>query len=202
MGQTLGTTFVWQAPTEVDDADDADNADTAEPGGAPLLLPVELSEDVAIPKRGSAGAAGYDLSAAVAVTLPPNSEFVCVQTGVKVVMDAPSIRACMVQSTALCAEVRARSGLTRKGIVAFHGTIDSDYRGEVGVLLKNTTDEPFDIDVGDRIAQLVFQIAILPTLAPYENVASAFPTDRGEGGFGSTGVRVAPHPYVQEIEGA
>ena len=84
------------------------------------------------------------------------------------------------------AQIRPRSGLTSKGIDAKFGTIDSDYRGEISVIQHNTTDTPFKIIHGDRIAQLV--------IAKYEQVElievkSLSSTERGEGGFGHTGVK-------------
>ena len=85
------------------------------------------------------------------------------------------------------AQVRPRSGLALKnGITCLNspGTIDADYRGEVGVILANLSNEPFIIHNGDRIAQLV--IAKHET-AEWEIVDSLSETDRGSGGFGSTG---------------
>lgn len=83
------------------------------------------------------------------------------------------------------AQVRGRSGLNRKqGIVVPVGTIDADYRGEIGVVLYNLSREPVTIMHGDRIAQLV----ICPVIqAEWEQVENLDKTDRGEGGFGSTG---------------
>ena len=89
-------------------------------------------------------------------------------------------------------QVRPRSGLAlRHGIVLPNspGTIDSDYRGEVKVILQNTGDEPFTVRRGDRIAQLV----IAPVAdAVWEERASLDETQRGEGGFGSSGRGAAP----------
>lgn len=86
------------------------------------------------------------------------------------------------------AQVRPRSGLAaKKGITCLNspGTIDSDYRGEVKVILINHSEEPFVINDGDRIAQMV--IARHDT-ASFEVVTSLDETERGAGGFGSTGV--------------
>ena len=86
-------------------------------------------------------------------------------------------------------QVRPRSGLAyKKGITVLNspGTIDADYRGEVGVLLINLSSEPFVVENGERIAQLVFaQVA----QAEWEKAIVLSDTDRGEGGFGSTGVK-------------
>ena len=83
------------------------------------------------------------------------------------------------------AQVRGRSGLNRDhGIVVPVGTIDADYRGEIGVVVYNISREPYIIKPGDRIAQLV----ICPVVqADWQQVDHLDKTDRGEGGFGSTG---------------
>ena len=84
------------------------------------------------------------------------------------------------------AQIRPRSGLSlKKGIVAILGTIDADYRGEIGVILVNLSSQDFTINDGDRIAQLV--IAKYET-AIWEEVENLDETNRGEGGFGSSGV--------------
>lgn len=84
-------------------------------------------------------------------------------------------------------QVRSRSGLSLKnGIVAINapGTIDSDYRGEVKILLANMSNEPYVINDGDRVAQLV---VARYERAEWQEVAELDATDRGEGGFGHTG---------------
>lgn len=83
------------------------------------------------------------------------------------------------------AQVRGRSGLNRDhGIVVPTGTIDADYRGEIGVVVYNLSREPHTIHPGDRIAQLVISPVIQ---ADWQQVDNLDKTDRGEGGFGSTG---------------
>lgn len=85
------------------------------------------------------------------------------------------------------AQVRPRSGLAlKKGITVLNspGTIDADYRGEVGVILINLSQNPFVIEDGDRIAQLVFAKV---EQADWKQAEALSSTDRGEGGFGSTG---------------
>lgn len=86
-------------------------------------------------------------------------------------------------------QVRPRSGLAlKKGISVLNspGTIDADYRGEVGVILINLSNETFTIENGERIAQLVFAKV---EQAAWEQVEVLTETDRGTGGFGSTGVK-------------
>ncbi|WGK65771.1 dUTP diphosphatase [Croceiramulus getboli] len=87
------------------------------------------------------------------------------------------------------AQVRPRSGLAaKKGVTVLNapGTIDADYRGDVGVILINLSQEDFTVHSGDRIAQLVIA---KHERASWEEVADLTTTDRGEGGFGSTGVQ-------------
>ncbi|OBQ54964.1 dUTP diphosphatase [Tamlana sp. s12] len=87
------------------------------------------------------------------------------------------------------AQVRPRSGLAaKKGVTVLNapGTIDADYRGEIGVILVNLSHENFTIQNGERIAQLVIA---KHERAEWEVVEALTETDRGEGGFGSTGVK-------------
>ncbi len=87
------------------------------------------------------------------------------------------------------AQVRPRSGLAaKKGITVLNapGTIDADYRGEIGVILVNLSNEKFTIENGERIAQLVIA---KHERADWEEVSVLSETDRGEGGFGSTGIK-------------
>ena len=132
-----------------------------------------------LPAYQSAGAAGVDLLAAVAKGSP--------------LLLAPGARALVPTGLVLQlplgfeAQVRPRSGLAlRHGITVLNspGTIDSDYRGEVQVLLANLGQEPFAIARGERIAQLVVQLVAQARLV---EVAEIAPTRRGAGGFGSTG---------------
>jgi dUTP pyrophosphatase len=134
------------------------------------------AEDLPLPAYATAGAAGLDLRAAVAarVVVAPG-ERVLVPTGLRVGVP-----------TGYEAQVRPRSGLAlRHGIVLPNapGTIDSDYRGEVQVILWNTGAEPFAIARGDRIAQLV----VAPVARVELEEGSLDETPRGAGGFGSTG---------------
>jgi len=87
------------------------------------------------------------------------------------------------------AQVRPRSGLAaKKGITVLNapGTVDADYRGEIGVILVNLSKEPFTIENGERIAQLVIA---QHARAEWMEVEELSTTDRGAGGFGSTGVK-------------
>jgi dUTP pyrophosphatase len=135
--------------------------------------------DLPLPAYQSAGAAGMDLLAAVdkPVTLQPGARAL-VPTGL--VLEIPA---------GFEGQVRPRSGLAlRHGITALNspGTIDSDYRGEVQVLLANLGDEPFAIARGERIAQLIVQRVERAELVATNSISV---TVRGAGGFGSTGTR-------------
>ena len=137
------------------------------------------SEGLALPAYETSGSAGMDLRAAIAegetITLQPGARAI-IPTGLKIALE-PGYEA----------QIRPRSGLAFKhGVTCINspGTVDSDYRGEVGVLLINHGQVAFDIKRGERIAQMV--------IARYEQaelslVDSLDETLRGEGGFGSTG---------------
>ncbi|CAD6936573.1 unnamed protein product [Tilletia controversa] len=127
-----------------------------------------------LPTRGSAAAAGYDLYAAEDVLLPGGNGRKVVPTGIKLAVP----EGCY-------GRVAPRSGLASKhGIDVGAGVIDADYRGLLGVLLFNFGDADFQIKAGDRIAQLVLEQIRTPDVAEVENLEE---TDRGAGGFGSTG---------------
>jgi dUTP pyrophosphatase len=130
---------------------------------------------VPLPAQASAGAAGYDICSSTALVLPPG-EYAKVPTGLKLAIPE-----------GFEAQVRPRSGLAAKhGVTVLNapGTIDSDYRGEVCVLLVNHGKAPLSIEKGMRIAQLVFSRV---QIVDFVNVSSLSETDRGQGGFGSTG---------------
>lgn len=135
------------------------------------------AHDLPLPERASAGASGYDLRAALAAPLVLNpGARALVPTGL--VLEIPA---------GWEGQVRPRSGLAlRCGVTVANapGTIDSDYRGEVGVLLVNLGHEPVTLHRGDRIAQLVF--AQVETVE-WEESAELAESTRGPGGFGSTG---------------
>ena len=133
-----------------------------------------------LPVYGSDQAAGADLCACLGIGLTMTIEphkWAIVPTGVRISLPA-----------GYEAQVRPRSGLAAKsGISVLNspGTVDSDYRGEIKVILINHSDVPFVIKDGDRIAQMV--IARHET-ASFTVVTSLDETARGEGGFGSTGI--------------
>jgi dUTP pyrophosphatase len=137
----------------------------------------KLTASASLPEYFSPGAAGMDLAAAIpeALTVPPG-EFRLVPCGIAIALPE-----------GFEAQVRPRSGLaSRHGITVLNtpGTIDSDYRGEVKVLLINLGRQPFSVDPGSRIAQLV----VAPVARVEWHPSDTLPgTDRGGGGFGHTG---------------
>jgi dUTP pyrophosphatase len=140
------------------------------------------AEDLPLPRYASAGAAGLDLPAAVEGerVLAPG-ERALIPTGFRIELPA-----------GYEAQVRPRSGLAlRHGVLLPNapGTIDSDYRGELRVILWNTGPEPFRLRRGDRVAQLVVAPVARAALVPVEALDA---TARGEGGFGHTGRSTAP----------
>jgi dUTP pyrophosphatase len=136
-------------------------------------------EGLALPAYQSAHAAGLDLLAAV----PADSPLILV----------PGQRALVPTGLTIAlppgyeAQVRPRSGLaSTHGVTVLNapGTVDADYRGEIGVLLVNHGDAPFPIHRGERIAQMVIAAVVRAELVPAVALSA---TERGGGGFGSTG---------------
>ena len=169
-------------------------------------IPTELAGGYeiacAVPVRATARAAGFDLRAVESLALPPASTIggvgTIVPTGIKLALDSDEIHGRISPDTVLYGDIRGRSSLAKKGIRVFQGTIDADYRGEIRVLMFNDTDEAFEIQAGDRIAQLLIQIALIPAFEKIDDIQAAYSSDRGEGGFGSTGVReVVASPTVE-----
>lgn len=137
-----------------------------------------LGKEIPLPSYATAGSAAMDLRACV-------RESVVIAPGARVVV--PSGIAIALPSADYVALVFARSGLAAKGGVCLAngvGVIDSDYRGEIGVALLNTGSEPYTILPGDRVAQLMVTPVVQPQLELVEQLPE---TDRGAGGFGSTG---------------
>jgi dUTP pyrophosphatase len=131
-------------------------------------------EGLELPRYATDGAAGMDVLAAEDVTLAPGARH-AVATGLAVAIP-PGYEI----------QVRPRSGLALKHGISVPntpGTIDSDYRGELKVILINHGGEPFEIHRGDRVAQLVLAPV---TIAQWQEVAELDATERGAGGFGST----------------
>ena len=143
-----------------------------------LIKYTKLNEYAQEPTRGSVAAAGYDLYAAISdsITIPPHST-VKIGTGLAFALPNNTFAA-----------IFARSGLaTKQGLRPANcvGVCDSDYRGEYIVAVHNDTNEEKIIEPNERIAQMVL-MPYIPMM--FEEVESLDETERGEGGFGSTGV--------------
>ena len=142
-----------------------------------LTKRVAGAEDLPLPRYMTGGAAGMDLYAAVnePVTIFPG-EIKLISTGLQVALPQ-----------GYEAQIRPRSGLAlRNGLsmVNTPGTIDADYRGEIGVIMINFGREPFQINRGDRIAQMIFNKVAMGELI---EVCDLDQTERSSGGFGHTG---------------
>jgi dUTP pyrophosphatase len=138
-----------------------------------MAIEVKVEGGGALPEYASSGAAGADLRASRELVLPPRGRAV-VPTDLK--LEIPPDHVGLVWP---------RSGLAaRHGIDTLAGVIDSDYRGEVGVVLVNHGDEPFRIQQGDRVAQLLLQRVERARFTRRERIQASA---RCEAGFGSTG---------------
>lgn len=138
-----------------------------------------LGTEIPAPAYATDGSAALDLRACLdtAVTIPPHGQLL-IKTGLAINMTDPG----------LVAIVASRSGLSLKHQVHVAqgiGVVDSDYHGEIGVILANSGSQPYDVQPGDRIAQLMFQPVVQVSLDFVDGFSTE--TNRGEGGFGSTG---------------
>uniref|UniRef100_A0A2K6FK35 Deoxyuridine 5'-triphosphate nucleotidohydrolase n=1 Tax=Propithecus coquereli TaxID=379532 RepID=A0A2K6FK35_PROCO len=144
----------------------------AEEGSMQLRF-ARLSEHATAPTRGSARAAGYDLYSAYDYTIP-SMEKTVVKTDIQIALPSGCY-----------GRVAPRSGLAAKHFIDVGaGVIDEDYRGNVGVVLFNFGKEKFEVKKGDRIAQLICERIFYPEI---KEVQVLDDTERGSGGFGSTG---------------
>ncbi len=141
-----------------------------------VKVKILLKDRRVLPQYMSAGASGFDLRAWIEkpVTINPG-RWALIPTGIH--LEIPE---------GFEVQVRPRSGLATKGITVLNtpGTIDSDYRGEVKVILINLSHEPYTVKPGERIAQAVLAKVYK---ADFELAEELTRTERGEGGFGSTG---------------
>ena len=140
----------------------------------PVLLVKKLSENATLPVRGSAGAAGYDLASAEDTVIPARGKGI-VKTDLSIAAPPGTY-----------ARIAPRSGLAvKKFIDTGAGVVDEDYRGAVGVVLFNHSDEDFEVKKGDRVAQMILERIMTPEVVEVESLDD---TTRGAGGYGSTGV--------------
>ncbi len=133
----------------------------------------KLSETAVLPTRGSEFAAAVDMYASVPGVIPAHG-FTSISTGVAVAVPH-----------GYYARIAPRSGLSAKnGIFTLAGVVDSDYRGEVIVVLANHSDVDYEIKVGDRVAQMIIEAIITPEPVFVDELED---TQRGANGLGSTG---------------
>lgn len=144
-----------------------------------VVLKIKKLSDVPTPAYQTEHSAGVDLHAAVKkTTILEPGESALIPSGLKIALPQ-----------GYEAQIRPRSGLALKkqiSIVNTPGTIDSDYRGEVGVILINHGKEPFTVNHGDRIAQMIINKVEKADIIEVDELEE---TDRGQGGFGSTGIK-------------
>ena len=141
-----------------------------------MKVKIKLDKGAKMPERKTFGAAGYDIFSNEDVRMMPDAIIpYIIRTGVYV--EVP---------LGYEIQVRSRSGLAKDGIFVVNspGTIDSDYRGEIKVILYNISGEGKTLNKGDRIAQLV--LSKVPSIE-FEEITELSETDRGGNGFGSTG---------------
>ena len=138
----------------------------------PLLIKI-ISETGNVPKYGTDFSSGVDLQS-IENKIVKAGETTLIKTGIKISMPK-----------GVEAQIRPRSGLAlKKNVGAIFGTIDSDYRGPVGVIFHNFGKEDYEVKVNDRVAQMVFNTVLKVDFLKVEELDD---TSRGEGGFGSTG---------------
>lgn len=139
------------------------------------LKVLRIDKDLPLPKKGSTGSSGFDIFSSIDYVLKP-FEFKAIPTGIAIEL-----------KRGYEAQIRPRSGLASKngiGILNSPGTIDSDYRGEIYVILFNFSKKRYRIKKGDRIAQLVISKVYDVKIKEVEKLKS---TKRNSNGFGSTG---------------
>lgn len=148
------------------------------PSGKPIVevLPLfKALQETGVPAYATAGAAAVDLQVSECCKIKPGHTLK-VRTQV-----------CIAMPEGICALILPRSGLGSAGLILANsvGLIDPDYRGEILVALYNRSDKPFNLKEGERIAQMVFMPFLRPELVVVKKFTEQ--TERGAGGFGSTG---------------
>lgn len=140
----------------------------------PFFRVKKLSDKAILPSRATLHSAGYDLSSALETKVPARGKAM-IPTDL-----------CIAVPQGTYARIAPRSGLAWKNSIdVAAGVIDADYRGPVGVILFNHSDVDFEVEAGDRVAQLIIEVIMTPEV---EEVDDLDATERGSGGFGSTGV--------------
>jgi dUTP pyrophosphatase len=135
-------------------------------------LSVSIKKGARTPHRASEGAAGYDLYAPAAVSLPPHQVTI---VPLNIAVQIPP---------GYFLKLWGRSSLERKGVVTLGGVIDSDYRGPISLILLNTSENLVKLNKNERVCQAVF---LKYEEVVFRHVFDLDPSDRDQGGFGSTG---------------
>lgn len=161
------------------------------------IIKVKKKRAEAIVPKVSTGNVGFDLATPATVTLLPR-RVTKIDIGLAIADDmsfsvAPPYSAFVGKSAPVVPffKIEGRSSLALKGIFPVGGIIDPSYRGEIGVLLYNSTDSEYKFEAGDRVAQLVCYHALAPlsnSEVAFEEVKDLVPSDRNDQGFGSTGL--------------
>lgn len=139
-----------------------------------MILIKKLTDTAMLPTRATKGSAGFDLYADEDTVIPPNHGSALVRTGIAVEIDLGK-----------CGQIWPRSGMdTKNHVTRGAGLIDSDYRGEVKVLLINRGSQPFPVRRGHRIAQMIVTVAFDDEVVEVDALNK---TERDTGGFGSSG---------------
>lgn len=150
----------------------------------------KLTETSRIPERADLGSAGYDLFADLHTPDCIDDDKTHIENYIYLMPGQIKLvptNIAMSMPNNLEGQIRSRSGLSLKhGVIVLNspGTIDSSYRGSIGVIMTNVSETPYKIHHGDKIAQLIFNEIVLPEI---EVVDTLDETSRGEGGFGSSG---------------
>lgn len=147
-----------------------------------LNVKIKLTRGMSMPEYATDGSAAVDLRAAL-----DEGETVTIASGARALI--PTGISISPETRDVVAVIAGRSGLgVKKGVTLANsiGVIDSDYRGEIQVCLINRGDEPFEVQRGDRIAQMMFLPVLSASFLPVDELDE---TERGAGGFGHTGVK-------------
>lgn len=155
-------------------------------GTRPTVHVQRMHEDVEMPRQENPLDAALDLRAFInAEGIDPSTQALIIPSGENALVPT-GLKVALPRNLEM--QIRPRSGLASEGIVVANspGTVDPGYRGEVRVLLENRSGEPFAAETGDRIAQAAIRPVVRPSFEEVDEMPTD--TDRGEGGFGSTGV--------------
>eukprot|EP00588_Corethron_pennatum_P010974 CAMPEP_0194270302 /NCGR_PEP_ID=MMETSP0169-20130528/4316_1 /TAXON_ID=218684 /ORGANISM="Corethron pennatum, Strain L29A3" /LENGTH=164 /DNA_ID=CAMNT_0039012303 /DNA_START=153 /DNA_END=647 /DNA_ORIENTATION=- len=153
----------------------------------PSLRVKRLSENATLPRKGSSDAAGFDLCSSADMVIPASGRGI-VPTDLSIATPPGTY-----------GRIAPRSGLAaKKSIDVGAGVIDIDYRGPVGIILFNHGDTDFEIKRGDRVAQLILERISYAGLVEVDNLDE---TERGEDGFGSTGVHATENGSNKKLKG-